>query len=119
LPPKQDHADPYGRLPPEAAHGARPNRLDRLRPAPRAKELGVMSPEHLVLPFGGFAMPDEDNKLYEERLHKAAEDMVDSGKSLDDASQEFGVDRDELSKRFGEEMVKRYGQDGDDDEDDE
>ena len=31
LPPKPDRADPYGRAPPEAAHGARPNRLDRLR----------------------------------------------------------------------------------------
>jgi hypothetical protein len=64
-------------------------------------------------------MPNEDNDQYKEGLDKAAEDMVDSGKSLDDASQEFGVDRDELSQRFGEEMEKRYGQNGDDDEDDE
>jgi hypothetical protein len=33
LPPKPDRADPYGRVPPDAAQGARPNRLDRLRPA--------------------------------------------------------------------------------------
>jgi hypothetical protein len=33
LPPKPDLADPYGRAPPDATHGARPNRLDRLRPA--------------------------------------------------------------------------------------
>jgi hypothetical protein len=64
-------------------------------------------------------MPDEDNDQYEERLDQAAEDMVDSGKSLHDASEEFGVDRDDLSRRFGEEMEERYGQDGEDDEDDE
>ena len=33
FPPKPDRPDPYGRAPPHAAHGARPNRLDRLRPA--------------------------------------------------------------------------------------
>ena len=33
LPPTQDRAHPYGRAPPDAAQGARPNRLDRLRQA--------------------------------------------------------------------------------------
>ena len=33
MPPKPDRADPYGRVPPDVAHDARPNRLDRPRPA--------------------------------------------------------------------------------------
>jgi len=33
LPPTQDRAHPYGRAPPDAPQGARPNRLDRLRQA--------------------------------------------------------------------------------------
>ena len=33
LPPKPDRADPYGHAPPDVAHDARPNRLDRLRQA--------------------------------------------------------------------------------------
>ena len=36
LPPTPDRADPYGRVPPDAAHDARPNRLDRLRHALRS-----------------------------------------------------------------------------------
>ena len=59
-------------------------------------------------------MPDEDNDEYEDTLDQAAGDMVDSGKSLDDAAEEFDVDRDELSDRFGEKMKERYGEDADD-----
>jgi hypothetical protein len=33
LPPTQDRAHPYGRAPPDAAHGTRPKWPDRLRPA--------------------------------------------------------------------------------------
>jgi hypothetical protein len=40
LPPTQDRAHPYGRAPPDAAHRARPNRLDRLRQA----SLSTMAP---------------------------------------------------------------------------
>ena len=59
-------------------------------------------------------MPDEYDNHDDDRLDEAAEDMVDSGKSLHDAAEEFDVDRDELSERFGEVMEERYDdKDGD------
>jgi hypothetical protein len=57
-------------------------------------------------------MPYEDD----DDLDEAAEDMVDSGKSLDDAAEEYDVDPDDLSERFGEEMEERYGDEDDEDE---
>ena len=45
----------------------------------------------------------------EDKMDEAVDDMIESGKSLDDAAEDHDVDREELSKEFGDEMEERYG----------
>ena len=50
-----------------------------------------------------------EDKDHDERLDEAVDDMIGNGTSLDDATEQHDVDREELSEAFGEEMENRYG----------
>ncbi len=52
----------------------------------------------------------------DDELREAAEDMVDTGKSLDEEVEETGLDREELSEEFGGVMRERYGNEDDSEE---
>ena len=87
LPPKPDRADPYGRAPPDAAHGARPKWPDRLRHA----SLGTMAAPHGSLPSGpgptGLVEDPAEQEIIRQilELHAKGMGLSEIGRELDDA----------------------------------
>lgn len=61
------------------------------------------------VPYRRRRRPMSQHDDEDDRLDDAVDDMSDHGTSLDDAAEEYGADRDELSEAFGEEMEERYG----------
>ncbi len=58
---------------------------------------------------------EPEDREYSERLNGGAENMRHNGTSLDDATEKYGVDRNDLSVAFGKLMCTCYGRNDKDD----